>query len=136
MAVSQYPTPLYASQPSEPDGPGPGGSSPCGYKLQRLPDTYPGLVVKEMTDGGATYGGDTTNTIKRWRFTYTGLSTAQALVLDTHRAEAKDTLLGFTFRDPRTGTSYSDVHYESFEYPEHSYYPVQSRIVTLIKRPA
>lgn len=136
MAVSQYPTPLSAAHPSEPDGPGPGGSSLCGYVLQQLPDEYPGLIEKVMIDGGSTRGGDTTNKVLRWRFTYTGLRATQAAVLDAHRAEAVDALLGFTFRDPRTGTSYSDVHYESYEYPAHQQYDVQTRIVTLVKRPA
>lgn len=136
MAVSQYPTPFSAAHPSEPDGPGPGGASLCGYNLQRLPDEYLGIVVKTMVDGGAVYGADSTNVLKRWRFSYTGLSSTQAGVLDDHRAEAKDRLLGFVFRDPRTGTSYSDVHYEEFEYPAHEQYNNQTRIVTLVKRPA
>lgn len=136
MSVAQYPTPYSAAHSSEPDGPGPGGTSPCGYILQRLPDEYGSVIVKEMTDKGATYGADTTNIVMRWQFTYTGLSAAQAAVLDGHRAAALDKLLGFNFRDPRTGTLYSNVHYDDYQYPAHVSYQSQSRIVTLIKRPA
>lgn len=135
MAVSQYPTPTNLDFPLEPVGPGP-GASPCGYNLQRLKDEYGSVVVKEMVDLGATYGADTTNVVIRWRFTYTGLGSAQSAVLDSHNAEAKDQLLGFNFRDPRTDALYSDVHYEGYEAPEHEWYQLQSRVVTLVKRPA
>lgn len=141
MSVGQYPTPRSSSHSSEPDGPGiasisPTGTNICGYNLQQLPNEYASVIVKPMVDNGATYGADSGSAVLRWKFTYTGLSATQAAVLDTHFASAKNQLLGFAFRDPRTDTMYSDVHYESYEYPPHTFYQSQSRIVTLVKRPA
>lgn len=135
MSLGQFPAPYNPLHTGDPAGPGPRGTSPCGFIMQQLPDEYPGLIEKVMLDGGATYGADTTNTIKRWQFTYTGLNQAQAAVLDTHRADAKGRLLGFSFRDWRTDTLYTDCHYESYEYPQHQNLDNQSRILTLIKRP-
>lgn len=136
MSVAQYPTPLNSAHLTEPDGPGPGGTSLCGFKLERLVNEYPSVIVKLMVDGGATYGADSATAVARWRLTYTGMTAAQAAVLDAHHDSARHNLLGFDFRDPRTGTLYSDVHYESYEYPGHTLYSVQSRVVTLAKRPA
>jgi hypothetical protein len=140
LSVSNYPTPYNPSHTGEPAGPGPRGTSPCGYILQELPPEYPGMVEKVMVDGGSTRGADTTNKVRRFLLIYTGLTSAQAKVLDDHRAEANDTLLGFSFRYYRPSMSIdellSDVHYQSFEYPPHQSYNDQSRTVTLIKRPA
>lgn len=135
MSVAQYPTPYNPSHTGEPAGPGPGGSSLCGYKLQRLKDEYPSIVVKEMDAGNASYGATNVSPVMRWQFTYTGLTAAQAAVLDAHYAAAFERFLGFQFRDPRTGTLYTDVHYDAYEYPAHEQYNNQTRIVTLIKRP-
>lgn len=139
MSIAQYPTPFNPDHVAEPAGPGPRGTSPCGYVLQELRAEYPGLITKQMVDGGATYGADTTNKIRRFLLTYTGMTATQAKVLDDHRALAFDGLLGFNFRYYRPSMSVDelllDVHYETYDYPQHQLYDNQSRTITLIKRP-
>ena len=138
MPPSQYPTPFNSAHPGEPAGPGPWGTSPCGFIFHEHELEYPSNIVKTMDDGGATYGASSTNAVRRWVISYTGLDPTQAGVLDAHYASAFGSLLGFSFRVPlsRGDTLYTDVHYESYQYPQHEKYPVQSRIVTLTKRPA
>jgi hypothetical protein len=129
MPVAQYPTPPNPAHVGETNG-------PQYLKLLQLPDEYPGITVKQMADGGATYGAETTNVIHRWEITYGGLSAAMASSLDAHRASANDKLLGFTFRDPRTDYPYTDVHYDDGYQADHTKVWSQSRVVRLIKRPA
>ena len=128
MPPAIFPTPPNPLHAGETTG-------PQYLKLLRMPDEYAGLVVKTMTDGGATYGGDTTNTIKRWKFSYDGLTAAELATLTDHRATAFDTLLGFTFRDPRSDTLFTDVHYESLTL-DHKVTWSNSCEIVLIKRPA
>jgi hypothetical protein len=137
MAIGQYP--LYnPSHSGEVSGPSAWGTSVCGFVFHPLPLEYRSNVFKEMVDGGGTYGADTTNAVRTWRIVYTGLSVAQAAVLDAHYESAKNNLLGFNFRVPasRGDTLYSDVHYLAYEYPQHEQVDNQTRTVTLVKRPA
>ena len=134
MPVSNFPIPA-TSHGGEPVG-------PTYLKLQPLDDEYPGIIFKQMVDGGGTYGADTTNKVRRFQLTYDGLSAAEAAILDAHRAEAFDTLLGFNFRYWRaSGFSVShdelisDVHYESYASDHNLYDQTQSRVITIVKRP-
>jgi hypothetical protein len=63
------------------------------------------------------------------------LSAVNAGILDAHRAEAFGKAFGFDFLDPRTGTTYTNVHYLEWS-EDHARTWRQSRIVKLIKRPA
>lgn len=131
MAVSQFPSPTsHTVHAGDPTGP------PC-QKITPLKTERPSNVFKEMVDGGGTYGADSANKVLRWELIFGGLTIAQAAQLDTHNDDAKDTLLGFSWRDPRTDTLYTDVHYESYE-RDHSrlYSNSQSRKMVLVKRPA
>jgi len=128
MSVSQFPTPASVAHPAEPSG-------PYYLKLLQLPDEYAGIVVKVMVDGGATYGGDTTNVIRRWRLEYNGLTSTQLGVLTAHFTEALGILLGFNFRDPRSDTLFTDVHYEGEIQIDHTKTRSNSCNLTLIKRP-
>lgn len=92
----------------------PAAGGPQYLKLLQLPDEYPGVVVKQMMTG-ATRGADSTARIRRWQLEYDGLTSTVADSLVTHKDSAKFNLLGFGFTDPRTGTVYTNVHYESFE---------------------
>lgn len=134
MSVSNFPIPANSTHPSEPAG-------PTCLKIRELPAEYPSNIVKEMSDGGATYGCDTTNKIRRFELIYDGLTYAQAKILDDHRAEAVDTFLGFNFRFYRASTSpvidelLSDVHYESWSSDHNKFNLTQSRQIVLVKRP-
>ena len=134
MAVSNFPIPPNSAHPSEPAG-------AQFLKQQELPVEYPGIIFKQMIDGGGTYGADTTNSVRRFTLTYDGLTAAQAAVFDAHYAEALGTLLGFNFRYYRTGASVnhdeliSDCHYESFTSDHNLYDKTQSRTITIVKRP-
>lgn len=130
MPPSQFPTPFNASFPLEPSG-------PIISKLLDLPIEYPATVIKEFKDGGVSIGLSNVNGVIRIELTYDGLFESEAAVLDNHVESAKFQFYGFTFRHPRTGVLYNDVHYETFERD----HPVpfgrnrQSRHIILIKRP-
>lgn len=134
MAVSRFPTDSrYAATY--------GGdvSGPIVNVFQRLPDQYPGVVVKPMMTG-ATRGADSTARIRTWVLHYKGLTRAQAKQLDDHLAEAKEQLLGFSFRQWRTGeddsgTLYSNAHYAAYEasHPDVNGIDRQERIITIVK---
>ena len=105
--------------------------------MQRLPDKYPGVIVKEMMIG-ATRGADSTARVRTWVLRLQGLTAVAAKQYDDHYAEAKDGLLPFEFRQWRaneddTGTLYSGVHYLSYEKPAHAQIDSQERIITLVK---
>src|SRR5207302_4699761 len=105
MPVSQYPT--------EDIG------GPKIALIQKLPVTFPGATSKEFKDGGASYGLSNANGLQKWLILHQGLTTAEAATLDNHNASANGIYGGFTFKDPRTGVTYTDVHYETYEYPQH-----------------
>ncbi len=121
MPVGQYPTPDI------------GG--PTIAVLQKLPVEFPGSTSKEFKDGGASYGSSNPNGLQKWLLIHQGLTTAEATTLDNHWSSANGIYGGFTFRDPRTGTTYSDVHYESYEYPQHKRITMTERRTVLVKRP-
>jgi|SRR5215831_866111 len=118
--------------------PTPSAGGPPYLKLLQLANEYRSVVVKEMVDGGATYGADTTNAVMKWQFDYDGLTASQAATLDAHFASAYGSLLGFNFTDPRTSTLYTDVHYDPSNgfVADHAKTFSQSRKVILVKRPA
>jgi len=128
MSIAQYPTPFVAAHPSEPAGP------PI-LILQRLPTEFPGSTERVFKDGGATYAVANTSGVIRWDLSYDGLWASEVAALDTHHDLAFGSGEGFDFRDPRTGVLYNNVHYESYEYPQHTQYDIQARHVVLIKRP-
>lgn len=134
MPVSNFPIPATTH-----------GGEPVGaqyLKLIELPPEYPGIVFKQMVDGGGTYGADTANSVRRFTLTYDGLSAAEAKVFDDHRAEAFDTLLPFSFRYWRSSAfsvSHDELltncHYESYTSDHNLYDQTQSRVITIVKRP-
>lgn len=128
MPVSQYPTPFDAAYPTEPSG-------PIISIFQDLPVEYRGTIIKEFKDGGANFGESTANPTLRWLIKHVGLYVAETAVLDAHWIEARGLFSGFSFRHPRTDVLYSDVHYESYNYPEHRKIYMQERTTILIKRP-
>lgn len=128
MPVSQYPTPFNAAHPAEPAG-------PIVAVVQSIPPDYRGTIVKEFKDGGANIGMSTENATLRFLLFYHGLFAAEVETLDNHWVEALGIAEGFNFRHPRTDILYTDVHYESFEYPEHRKIYMQQRRIILIKRP-
>lgn len=131
MAVSRFPTDsryaaLYGGDVT----------GPIFLFFQQLPDEYPGNIIKQMTIG-VTRGADSTSRIRRWVL-HTRGTRAQMAQLDAHYAEAKSQLLPFEFRMWRsgladTGTLYTAVHYESYEYPAHGQIDNQERHITLVK---
>lgn len=130
MAVAQFPSPSnYTVHVGDPTGP------PC-LKIRQLKPERPSVIFKEMVDGGGTYGANSTTKVLRWELTFGGLTTTQAAQLDDHNDSAYDTLLGFSWRDPRTDTLHTDTHYESYD-RDHSgqYGNSQSRSMILVKRP-
>lgn len=98
-------------------------------------------VVQKFEDGGADFLITAASPPQVWQLEYDALTETQAKVLDDHYASAQGQALGFSFTEPRnvpfttTGSTYTDVHYLQFE-KGHDKYWVQSRKVTLIKRPA
>ena len=115
--------------------PMPASGGPPYLKFLQLPNQYPSVMVKEMDDGGATYGASSSNKVIAWEITYDGLTDSQAATIDTHHDSAIDKLLGFGFTDPRTSTVYTDVHYREFD-RNHTKIWSHSRRVVLEKRPA
>lgn len=114
-------------------------SGPIVNVLQRLPDQYPGVVVKPMMTG-ATRGADSTARIRAWRLHLKNLTRVQAKQHDDHFAAAKEQLLPFEFRQWRvgeddTGTLYTGVFYKEYEatHPDVNGIDRQERIITLIK---
>ena len=108
-------------------------------RLQDLPIEYAGVVIRTFKDGGSSFGAETTNGVLRWDLFYDGLTPTEAGVFDTHMQTAFFNLLPFSFKHPRTGTTYTDCHYETFEYPAHAVqngYHSQQRHIVLVKRPA
>jgi hypothetical protein len=128
MPVSQFPTPLDPANPSEPDG-------PIYLLLQDYAPEYPSVIVHIFKDGGASYGLPNPFALFRWELFYDGHTAAAIETLDNHWVEAQGLFGGFNFRHPRTGTLYSDVHYESYERSSHTKFDIQSRRIVLIKRP-
>lgn len=132
MSVSNFPIPANSAHPAEPVG-------PQWAKLEELKSEYPSIVVKEMVDGGATYGADTTNKIRRFKLNYEGLSYANFAILSAHRTEALDTFLDYSFRHYRTSPPMDELitgaHYESFTF-DHTKTWIYSCEIVIIKRPA
>lgn len=119
---------------------------PNGPRINRfrsLKSEYASTVVKVMKSGGANYSQPEPNPILRWELTYTNKRADSdrgpawnILPLDAHNDEALDVARGFTFRHPKTGVLYNDVHYESFDTDQDNKTWRQSRRVVLIKRPS
>jgi hypothetical protein len=116
-----------------------------GHYLKYLkhPANWDDITIQsEFEDGGVDFNVRAASPPQRWTFEFGGLNDTQAKVLDDHYADAHGQLLGFSFTEPRdvpwshtTGSTYTDVHYESFE-KDHDKVWIQSRKITLIKRPA
>lgn len=99
-------------------------------------------VKSSFEDGGADFLLHAASPPQRWTFEYGGLTETQAKVLDDHYDSAQGQVQGFSFTEPRnypwttTGSTFSDVHYESFERSHDPKLWSQTRKVVLIKRPA
>lgn len=128
MPVAQYPTPTVVAPDVNEIG-------PWIAVFQDLPIEYRGATVKEFKDGGASYGLANANGVLRFLIGYQGLFPVEVAILDAHYNSANGLFGGFNFRHPRTNVLYTDVHYESYEYPQHSKIYMQERNVILIKRP-
>lgn len=128
MPVSQFPT---RYNPDYPDDP----VSLTHLILVDHPPEWPAASIKTFKDGGATYSLQNTNYVLRWELSYDALTREDAEVLDNHYLEAQSIFGSFSFRHPRRGVLFTNVHYESFEYPAHEHVDCQSRHIVLIKRP-
>lgn len=107
---------------------------PSLRQTDRYGAEYRSLVTKEFKDGGAALGLPVTTPMLRWIILYDGLYDSEAYMIDSHYLSANGMYDGFTFRHPRTGVLYSDVHYEKFTV-DHRKTWIQRREVTLLKRP-
>lgn len=109
--------------------------------LKRPPNYDDITVVSKFEDQGADMLQTAASPPQIWELDYDGLTEAQAKVLDDHYASANGQYLGFQFVEPRnvpfttTGSTFTDVHYFSFE-KSHGKYWTQARKIVLIKRPA
>lgn len=121
MSVGTYPSPEF-------------GGPPIAL-IQKLPVTFPGARSKEFKDGGASYGLSNANGLQKWLIIHQGLTTAEGTTLDNHNVSANGIYGGFTFKDPRSGITYTDVHYESYDYPQHKRITMTERRTVLVKRP-
>lgn len=121
MPVGNYPTPEF-------------GGPPIAV-IQELPIEYPSVIEKIFKDEGASTGLSNANGVRRWLILHHGLFPAEATTLDNHNSSAKHNYEGFSFKNPRTGVTYTDVHYEEYEYPQHRRYTWTERRTVLIKRP-
>lgn len=109
---------------------------PMWLKMHPFQPDYAEVTDKHVyEDAGASFVSRNDTATLRWLLEYDGLSDLESDVLDAHRAEAFGELFGFTFVNPRTGGSVSDVHYdESFD-EDHSKVGINKRVIRLIKRP-
>lgn len=94
-------------------------------------------------DQGADYNQSATTAPQRWTLEYDILTETQAKVLDDHYDSTKGKVLGFNFTEPRNypwshaaGTTFTDVHYESYEREHGEHLSIQRRRVVLVKRPS
>jgi hypothetical protein len=101
-------------------------------RLQDLPLDYAGAHFGEMADGAGPYGLSTPNFLRRFSLSYEGLTQIKSDEISEHHREVYNEAGGFKFHHPRTNTLYDDVHYESFEYPQHSKLYVQERHLILV----
>jgi hypothetical protein len=102
---------------------------------QQAPDYQIG-ESPEYQDGGKDFNLDAATPTRRWALVYDGLTLAEAAILDAHFDSAYGEAFGFNFRDPKTTTLYSAVHYEKDGYEKsHTKDWLQRRVIKLIKRP-
>lgn len=110
---------------------------PMWLKMHPFQPDYSGVIERhDYEDRGASFVSHSDEGVLRWLIEYDGLEIDEVAVLDGHRAEAFGELFGFSFINPRTGVTFTDVHYdESFE-EDHSKIWINQRVIHLIKRPA
>lgn len=128
MAIAEYPLPSVNS------------SYPDPLVTYKLPNEYQ-TAFTQYDDGGRDFalqhGGVGT---QRWYLFYDGITAAEAAVLDSWVETAKLGDGGFSayagnFRDPDTGTLYSNVRVQSYDRPVHKNKDVQTRTVILVRFP-
>lgn len=109
--------------------------------LKHRPDYDEITVEQKFEDAGADYLVTAASPPQRWTLIYDVLTETQAKVLDDHYASAMGQAIDFSFTEPRnvpwstTGSTYTGVHYESYEKDHGANLTIQIRKVTLIKRP-
>lgn len=86
-------------------------------------------------DLGADYNEPAPVYVRRFRLLYNNKRKAEVAVLDAHWLAAHGRNFGFQFTHPQTGELISDVHYETYDRPDHTRQNEQERTIVLIKRP-
>lgn len=110
---------------------------PMWLKLHPFQPDYEAVIERhEYEDRGASFVQYNDEGVLRWVIEYDGLDLDEAAVLDGHRAEAFGGLFSFSFTNPRTGVTYTDVRYDEEFGEDHTNIGINQRTIRLIKRPA
>lgn len=115
------------------------GIGPPWLKLHQYQPDYKQVTSRhDYEDGGASFV--TFNSVAPiiWLIEYDGLDGGAAqnfAAIDAHRADAFGEVYGFSFTNPYTNVTYTDVHYmQEFE-EDHKKTWINKRTIRLIKRP-
>jgi hypothetical protein len=113
-------------------------NGPVVNKFRNMKPEWPSALVKRMKDGGGVTSNSNPTPELKWELIYKKVGQAgsgQLALLDAHYLESEG-VRGFEFRHPKTLALYSDVHYESFDDPDHGNRVYQqTRKVVLVKWP-
>lgn len=128
----------------------PPGAFPSSTTVGRKPNKYlkHDLDWKSITvesifeDQGAKRNQNAPTPPQRWTLEWRGLSETMAKVLDDHYDSAGGPFAGFSFTEYRdypwtgtTGSTFTDVHYESYTRDFNRALWNHTRTIVLIKRP-
>lgn len=122
MPIAEFPLPSVS------------GSNPKPTVCYQLAEQYAVSKSPEYQDGGVDFNLDAETPTRQWSLTYTGITAAEAALLDAHHVLAFHDAMEFNFRDPVTTTLHSNVRYLEYE-RSHAKRWIQDRRITLIKRP-
>lgn len=113
-------------------------AAPQWLKFHQYQQAYDEVSDRhDYEDGGASFTIRNDTAPIRWLIIYDGLLEDEAAIFDAHRADAFGEVYGFSLTNPRTGVTYTDVHYdEGFEEDHVLYQTINRRVIHLIKRPA
>lgn len=112
------------------------GPRTARYEVEEI--EYPTDIGTPYKDGGTDYNLKADTVTRRFTLDYKTkgfVTETEAAILDAHWEQAKGRTYGFDFYDKKSGTVYTDVHYESFEKGHGEKHIIQFRMVKLIKRP-
>lgn len=118
------------------------GVGPPWLKMHEFQPDYNAVVSAHLyEDSGASFVAFNDTGPILFAIDYDGLDGVYGAgldyhVLDSHRADALGQVYGFTFTNPRTNITYTDVHYDSQFDEDHRKTWINKRTIHLIKRPA